>query len=249
MNIFDSWIATSPIAHRGLFDDKIPENSLAAFKNAVKHKVSIELDVTVLTDGVPVIFHDERLARMTGKDGFISGCAYKDIEKLVLHKTKERIPTLADALDVIDGKVPVLIEIKNYGKVGVAEKAVWKVLQGYRGEYAITSFNPYTLEWFKKNAPKVKRGQSASFFKDKEIIGVKKFFLKRMKLNKKVSEPNFIIYKAEDMPNKYVKKYYGKLPIIACVLKNAEEEERVKDLCDNFLFDSYTPSALEKNSK
>ena len=70
-----------------------------------------------------------------------------------------------------------------------------------------------------------------------------------MKLNKKVSEPNFIIYKAEDMPNKYVRKYYGKLPIIACVLKNAEEEERVKDLCDNFLFDSYTPSTLEKKSK
>ena len=71
MNIFDSWIATTPIAHRGLFDDKIPENSLAAFKNAVKNKLPIELDVSVLTDGVPVVFHDERLARMTGKDGLI----------------------------------------------------------------------------------------------------------------------------------------------------------------------------------
>ena len=100
-----------------------------------------------------------------------------------------------------------------------------KVLQKYSGEYAVVSFNPYSLEWFKKNAPKVKRGQSASFFKDKEITGIRKFSLKRMRLNKKVSEPNFIVYKAEDMPNKYVKKYYGKLPIIACVVRNAEEEE------------------------
>ena len=249
MNIFDSWIATTPIAHRGLFDDKIPENSLAAFKNAVKNKLPIELDVSVLTDGVPVIFHDERLARMTGKDGFISGCAYKDIEKLVLHKTKEKIPTLAEALEVIGGKVPVLIEIKNYGKVGQYEKAIWKVLQKYSGEYAVVSFNPYSLEWFKKNAPKVKRGQSASFFKDKEITGIRKFSLKRMRLNKKVSEPNFIVYKAEDMPNKYVKKYYGKLPIIACVVRNAEDDERMKDLCDNFLFDSFTPNALSNLKK
>ena len=249
MNIYETWIVKQPIAHRGLFDEKIPENSLASFKNAIKNKIAIDLDVSCLADGTPVIFHDEKLARMTGKDGFISNCKYADIEKLTLSGTKERIPTLEEALDVIDGKVPVFIEIKNYGKVGAFEKAVWKVLQNYRGDYAVISCNPYSLEWFKKNAPKVKRGQSSSFFKDKEIIGVRRFALKRMMLNKKVSEPNFIVYKAEDMPNKYVKKYYGKLPIIACVLKNAEDGARVKDLCDNFLFDSYTPTALENAKK
>ena len=93
-----------------------------------------------------------------------------DIEKLSLLKTKERIPTLAEALEVIAGKVPVLVEIKNYGKVGPFEKAVWKELVRYNGEYAIIAFNPYTLEWFKNNAPKVKRGQIASFFEDKEIV-------------------------------------------------------------------------------
>ena len=198
---------------------------------------------------MPQNTQQKMISKLPRQDGFISGCAYKDIEKLVLHKTKEKIPTLAEALEVIGGKVPVLIEIKNYGKVGQSEKAIWKVLQKYSGEYAVVSFNPYSLEWFKKNAPKVKRGQSASFFKDKEITGIRKFSLKRMRLNKKVSEPNFIVYKAEDMPNKYVKKYYGKLPIIACVVRNAEEEERMKDLCDNFLFDSFTPNALSNLKK
>lgn len=247
MNIFETWLVTTPIAHRGLFTDKIPENSLSAFKNAVKNKLPIELDVVGLADGTPVIFRDERLARMTGKDGFISSCTYADIEKLTLKGSKEKIPTFKEALDVIDGKVPVLIEIKNYGKVGVVEKAVWKELQGYKGEYAIESFNPYSLEWFKNNAPRVKRGQVASFFKDKEITGVKRFAMKRMLLNKKVSEPNFIVYAAEDMPNKYTKKYYGKIPVLVYTIKNEEEEKRLSTFCDNIIFDSYTPTSLKEN--
>lgn len=249
MNIYESWIVTSPIAHRGLFNEKYPENSISAIKNAVKNKLPIALDVSCLADNTPVVFHDEKLARMTGKDGFISGCTYKDIEKLTLLGTKEKIPTLAEALAAIDGKVPVLIEVKNYGKVGFYEKEIWKVLQGYSGEYAIQSFNPYTLEWFKNNAPKIKRGQIASFFKDKEITGVRRFSLKRMLLNKKISEPNFINYATEDMPNKYVKKYFGKIPVLVFTVKSAEEEERIKDFCDNIIFDSYTPSSLSEASK
>ncbi len=246
MSIYDSWLVKQPIAHRGLFNEKCPENSLSAFKNAVKNKMPIELDVSILTDGTPVIFHDEKLARMTGKDGFISNCSYEDIQKLTLSGTKEKIPTLQEALDTIDGKVPILIEIKNYGKVGPFEKAVWKVLQRYNGEYAVESFNPYSIEWFKVNAPKVKRGQVASFYEDKEIIGVSRFFLKRMWLNKKVSEPNFIIYKAENLPNKYVKKYYGQIPVLTYAIKSEEEEMRVKGFVDNFVFDSYIPTIYKK---
>ena len=230
MSIYESWLVKQPIAHRGLFDDKIPENSLAAFKNAVKNKLPIELDVSLLTDGTPVIFHDEKLARMTGKDGFISNCKYEDIQKLTLAGTKERIPTLQEALDLIDGKVPILVEIKNYGKVGPFEKAVWKVLQNYKGEYAVESFNPYSVEWFKVNAPKVKRGQIAAFTEEKEIIGVRRF----------------IVYKTENLPNKYVKKYYGEIPVLAYTVKNEEEEIRVNGFADNIIFDSYTPTSLKK---
>lgn len=248
MNIYESWIAKMPIAHRGLFDENIPENSLASFKNAIKNKVAIELDVTMLADGNIVVFHDKKLARMTGQSGFISNCTLEEISKLNLDGTKEKIPTLKSALETINGKVPVLIEIKNFGKVGALEKEVWKVLQEYDGEYAVSSFNPYTLEWFKNNAPKIKRGQIASFFKNKEITGIRRFYLKRMSFNKKISEPHFIIYQAEDMPNKYVKKYYGTLPVLTCSLKNSEEENRLAEYIDNFLFDSYTPNAFQKRA-
>lgn len=249
MNIYETWIATTPIAHRGLFNEKYPENSIAAFKNAVKNKLPIEIDVNCLADGTPVVFHDQKLARMTGKDGFISNCKYEDISKLTLAGTKEKIPTLRETLNVIDGKVPILIEIKNYGKVGLIEKAIWKELQDYKGEYMVESFNPYSLEWFKKNAPKIKRGQLASFFEDREITGIRRFALKRMLLNKKISEPNFIVYATENLPNRYVKKYYGVIPIVAYTTTNKEEEKRVREFCDNIIFDSYIPTSLEGQIK
>ena len=246
MNIYESWIAKSPIAHRGLFDENIPENSISAFKNAIKNNMAIELDVTMLADKTIVVFHDKKLARMTGQNGFISNTTIETLSDYTLLETKEKIPTLKQALDVINGKVPVLIEIKNFGKVGQIEKEVWKVLQDYSGDYAIASLNPYTLEWFKNNAPKVKRGQIASFFKNKEITGIKRFYLKRMSFNKKISEPHFIIYQSEDMPNKYVKKYFGVVPILTCSLKTQEEQNRLTEYIDNFLFDSYIPESIAK---
>ena len=124
MNIYESWIVKTPIAHRGYFGEDIPENSLAAFKQAIKHKLPIELDVTALADGTPVVFHDEKLARMTGHDGFISNSSLADIANLKLQGTKEKIPTFAEVLELVDGKVPLMIEIKNFGKVGPLEKAV-----------------------------------------------------------------------------------------------------------------------------
>ena len=249
MSIYESWIVKSPIAHRGLFGENIPENSLSAFKQAIKNKLPIEFDVSFLADGTPVIFHDEKLARMTGQDGFISNCTYSDVSTFRLQGTKEKIPTLAETLELVDGKVPLLIEIKNYGKVGPFEKAVWKELARYRGEYAIISFNPYSLEWFKENAPKVKRGQLASFFRDDKITGVKRYALKRMLLNKKISEPNFVVYNSQDMPNKYLKKYYGVMPVLAFTIKNEGEERRLKGFCDNIIFDSYMPEVLSKSQK
>ena len=246
MNIYESWIVKSPISHRGVHGEKAPENSLAAFKQSIKNKYPIELDVVALADGTPVVFHDEKLARLTGRDGFISSVSLSDISDFRLQGTKEKIPTLAEVLKVVDGKVPLLIEIKNQGKVGPLEKAVWKELMKYKGEYAVQSFNPYTLEWFKINAPKIRRGQLASFFRNGSVTGFKRFALKRMLLNKNISEPNFIVYDGADVPNKYLKKYYGVIPVLCYTIRTEGEENRLKGFCDNFIFDDYVPLVYRK---
>lgn len=240
MNIFESWIVKQPIAHRGLHNEEFPELSLGSFKNAIDNGYAIEIDVRPLADGTIVVFHDDKLGRMTGADGYISQMKYEDIKDLHLAKTNERIPTLEETLKYVDGRTPLLIEIKNMNKVGF-EKNVWKLLSRYKGEYAVQSFNPYSLEWFKLNAPFVKRGQLASFFKNEDLNPIKKYALKRMLLNKKISEPHFIGYKTEDMPNRFVKKF-SDLPILAWVVRDDEEYDRIKNHVDNIIFENITPN-------
>ena len=141
------------IAHRGLFDknNNIPENSIIAFEQAIKYGYSIELDVHLLNDGKIVVFHDDNLKRMTGIDKKVKDCNYDEIKKLKLDNTDCEIPLFEDVLKLVDKKVPILIEIKNDRKTGETERELIKLLKNYKGEYAIQSFNPFSLIWFKKN--------------------------------------------------------------------------------------------------
>ena len=240
MNIFETWIATKPIAHRGLHSDTVPELSLLSFEKAIENNYAIELDVRALADGTVVVFHDDTLGRMTGRDGYLSNLKYDDIRDIKLLKTSERIPTLKQTLDFVAGRTPLLIEIKNMGKVGDIEKEVFKLLSSYKGEVAVQSFNPATLEWFKNNAPHIKRGQVASFMKNTNLGLVKRMMLKRMAYNKKVSEPNFIAYHSEDLPNRFVKKFKN-LPLLAWCVRTDKEYKRVKKYADNVIFENITP--------
>lgn len=241
MNIFDSWLVQKRIAHRGLFEEGKPENSLAAFENAIANNYAIELDVRALKDGTIVVFHDDKLGRMTGLDGYISNCTYEDIKDARLLKTDECIPTLEQVLALVNGRTELLIEIKNMNKVGF-EKDVYKILSTYKGEWAVESFNPYSLEWFKHNAPHIKRGQLSSFFKGENLGCMKKFALKRMLLNNKISEPNFICYNLKDLPNRFVKKY-SELPLIAWCVHTPEDIEKAKKVADNYIFDNVRPKS------
>ena len=83
------------------------------------------------------------------------------------------------------------------------------------------SFNPYVLKWFKDNAPNIIRGQLSSFFKNETLSFFKKVALKKMLLNN-VSQPNFIAYDAQNLPNRFVRKY-NKLPLLAWTIRSQEE--------------------------
>lgn len=238
-NIFDSWLVNSYIAHRGLHDEESPENSLSAFKKAIDAGYPIELDVRMIEDGTIVVFHDEKISRMTSGDKYIHNFTKDDLENYTLLHTNEKIPTFEEVLNLVDGKVPLLVEIKNEGKVGEIERNVYKLLENYKGKYAVQSFNPYTIEWFKINAPHVTRGILSSFFKGDKLASFKKFALKRMVLNK-LCEPQFISYNYKNLPNKYVKKY-NNLPLIAWAIDSQQEYEKVIKYCDNIIFEGFTP--------
>ena len=159
-----SWIKETPIAHRGLHTKDIPENSLSAFENALKNNYAIELDVQFTKDKEVVVFHDENLKRITNDTRNIEDVNYDELKNLRLGNTNEIIPTLEEVLELVDSKVAILIEIKDCKDYIELSEKTYEILKGYEGNYAIQSFNPFILEWYKNNASEVVRGQLSGTF-------------------------------------------------------------------------------------
>ena len=240
MDLFKTWIVETPIAHRGFHDKNNPENSISAFKNAIAHGYAIELDVQMLSDGTVVVFHDESLSRMTGNDGYLQFLTKEDLPMLKLKDSKETIPTLEETLKAINGKTPIIIEIKNNSQVRELEQKVIEIIDGYKGEVAIASFNPIVLAYFKQHAPNILRGQLAGYLKNIKMKFVTRWALKRMILAKKVACADFIMYEAKTLPNRFVKRF-KKLPLLAWTIKSQEEYIKVVKYCDNVIFEGFEP--------
>lgn len=146
-------------AHRGLWDAESPENSLAAFRKAVDAGYGIEFDIHKTSDGKVVVFHDDTLIRMCGVDARVEDLTLAELRELRLLGTDQQIPTLEEMLALVDGRVPLLVELKgesvNTSLCPVADA----ILSHYKGDYIIESFNPLLVRWYKKNRPDVVRGQ------------------------------------------------------------------------------------------
>ncbi|MGN0601566.1 MAG: glycerophosphodiester phosphodiesterase family protein [Oscillospiraceae bacterium] len=183
------------IAHKGLLDmdNGIPENSLPAFELACKKGISIELDVRMTKDGKIVTFHDKSLKRMCGVDADISDFTYEQLSAFGLQNTNEKIPLLSQVLKLVEGRVPILVEIKDSFGLFDIEKRTYHLLKKYKGEYAVQSFNPISLLWFRIFAPKVERGQLISKFRGKKTG---EYLLRLLCANptvwKLISKPDFI---------------------------------------------------------
>ena len=224
-----SFLKKSLIAHRGLFNNKdVPENTIKAFQKAVKKNYLIELDVHLLKDNNVVVFHDNNLLRMTGVNKPIKDYTYQEIKKIKLLDTNEHIPLLKDALNLIDGKVPVIIELKSDNKVGLLEEELVKLLNKYRGIYAIKSFNPKTVYYFKRKYPNIIRGLLVDNFKKNKY---KHFALRTIFLTK----PDFISCSINNLPSKKIKKLRNKKLILGWTVKSNEDLDRIRDCCDNYI--------------
>ena len=237
-DIWNSFLTNKMIAHRGLWDKEAPENSMSAFKKAIEAGYAIELDINPIDDGTPVVFHDSKMSRMTGKDRYIQNISREEFDQTTLLDSGEKIPTFEEVLKLVKGKVPLLIEIKNQQKVGDLEKRVLELLKNYKGEYAIQSFNPYTLKWFYEHAPKIWRGQLSSFFKGEKLGFIKKFALRRLAL-KKVTHQDFVSYDIQNLPNRWTKKL--EIPLVAWTIKKQDDYIKALKYSDNVIFEGFEP--------
>lgn len=149
-------------AHRGLHGNGVPENSMAAFRNALENGYGIELDIHMLCDGNLAVIHDASLLRTAGADVKIEDLTTEQLGNFRLENTDERIPTFKQVLDLFDGKAPLIVELKpENGNHDLLTAKACEMLKEYHGLYCVESFDPRCIRWLKKNRPEIVRGQLA----------------------------------------------------------------------------------------
>ena len=232
----DHWLLKTPCAHRGLHNAEIPENSLLAYENACKNGFPIELDVQMTSDGYIVCFHDDNLKRMTGLDQDIRKTPYSTVKSLKLKSSAEIIPDFSEMLDFINGRVPLLIEVKAQLVSGIVDK-VLDALKGYKGEYAIQSFDPRIMNEVRVKNPEIIRGQLGSGYKNKMGFKVD-FALKYLPLNRKV-KPDFINYSVAHLPISKLKS--NGLPVLCWTVRSEEEKLKAQKYAVNYVFENILP--------
>jgi glycerophosphoryl diester phosphodiesterase/predicted Zn-dependent peptidase/chorismate mutase len=252
------WLVGIPIAHRGLHCAQalIPENSLAAFRRAAEAGYGIELDVHLSADGVPIVFHDEELERMTGVEAHLSELTGAELSALKLIPSRETIPTLREALMEIAGRVPVLVEIKNYGTpVGLLEEAVALLIDEYMNtgahQVCVQSFNPMSMKWFLKHRPHIIRGLISYSFPVEEVqLPASTRFLLRNLLFSPLCKPHYIAYEHQDIGRFKLRRLHRMrakgTPIIVWTVRTNDAARVAQMRADNYIFEEITPQITPK---
>lgn len=191
-------------AHRGLHsrDKSVPENSLEAFRLAAEAGYGAELDVQLSKDGQVVVFHDDTLDRVCGVPGRVDERTFEELQQLRLCGTAQRIPLFSEVLEVFRGRGPLIVELKNGKRNRELCEKTYALLENYRGEACVESFNPRIVAWFRFHGRDLVRGQLAAPTKDYVRDGFSKplgFALSRTLLNF-LARPQFIAYKIGHRP-------------------------------------------------
>ena len=233
-------------AHRGLFnmEAKIPENSMAAFRRAVELGFPIELDVQLTKDKQAVIFHDDSLKRMCGIDELLCNKTYDELCQLSLQDTQERIPLFSDVLNMVDGRVPLLVELKTIGKNTMVSVVANELLRRYKGPFCIEAFSPFVLRWFKEHHPDIIRGQLSEHFRRPSPHPGLLLFMAENLLFNWYSKPDFISYSyhyAKKCFSLKIIKYLFNAPIFAWTIRSAEAYRQCQKQFDSIIFDSFMP--------
>jgi glycerophosphoryl diester phosphodiesterase len=238
------WLLNAPIAHRGLHDENIPENSIPAFEKAIEHGFNIEIDVHLSKDGHLVVFHDADLKRMCGVDKAVKDCTLDELKTYRLKDTDCTIPTLDEFLDLVDGKVGILCEVKGLSPFdkSIAQATVDR-FKSYKGNVALQSFNFGAVICFRKDGSRP-FGQLITWGWKDAVKCSKMNWMGKLHICK-ISKPQFIAYDvrtyldAEKYINKQRKK--GK-PLLLWTINTPEKLDLARKVADNIIFEK--PSGL-----
>lgn len=207
------------IAHKGVHNSNTPENTIPAFIKSVDKNYIIELDIHILKDNKIVVYHDYNLKRLTNVNKIIETLSYEQLSKIKI-KNKYTIPTLNQVIHIVNGHTPILIEVKDLNNNSRFEEELVKILDDYKGLFAIQSSNPYVIDWFYKN-------------RKYYVLGLIVFNELNYKLIKKyIKKVDFISIYKKNLPF-----YINKL-VLGFTINNKKEIEKYKNLCDNLICDN-----------
>lgn len=241
MKEIPTWLTSRPIAHRGLHDSniKIPENSLSAFAKAIKENYPIELDIQIIKDGTVIVFHDYDLKRICGVSKKANTLTKETLGEHILFKTDQKIPTLQDVFDLVQGRVPILIELKTKASGKHLEKEVLQLLSNYKGEVALQSFNRSSVRWLSRHTSIYPVGQLSE---PSLTIRPLNHLLNYLQLNTHM-RPDFIAYDIDDLPNKTVTHFKNiGTPVLLWTVRSQSQIEEYRSVFDTIIFEGFTPS-------
>lgn len=233
-------------AHRGLHtkNKKVPENSLTAFRHAVINDYGIELDIQFSKDFQVVVFHDDTLDRVCGVHGRVDEFTYEQLKQFSLRGQKEQIPLFSEVLSIVDGKVPLIVELKTGKSNKRLCETAYRMLQDYKGDYCIESFNPLIVQWFKQNAPHILRGQLSAPYSSlkKELTKFQAFMLGNCICNV-ISRPNFIAYDKISKPfTVKLAESLGAMPVV-WTARDTDDTELLESKNQAVIFEFYHPTS------
>ncbi len=232
------------IAHRGLWNDTRPENSLIAFKAAVEKGYGIETDVRLSADGCLFLFHDDSLRRMTGDERKTESLTLTELKALRLQGTDERIPTLDQLLETVQGKVPLIIEIKPSARLTECCRLLDERMKRYGGSFMVESFDPRAVRWFMKHSPGTVRGQLCGKMPGKAARRkpLTAFVMASLTLNA-AGRPHFIALQHEtDNLSTRLVRLFGPC-MVAWTVRDPGRLEALRDRFDFQIFEGFEPES------
>ncbi len=227
---FARWLVQYDYAHRGLHGSGIPENSLAAAEAAIEQGLGIECDVQMSRDEVPMVFHDWDLERLTPGAGRVADHDARELEALPLAETDQRLVSLYHFIRFVNGRVPVLIEIKSQPgfEPRPALEAVTRTVATCPGPLALMSFDPRICGWLAKNAPQITRG----------LVGTDSYRngFEGMWRNETILEevqPDFLAVDRRDLERPEAHNWRArKRPLLTWTIRNPQERVAAQALAD-----------------
>ncbi|MFN4143209.1 glycerophosphodiester phosphodiesterase family protein [Aestuariivirga sp.] len=239
------FILARPIAHRGLHDiaKGIVENTSSAFQAALDHGYAIECDLQITKDGEAVVFHDETLERLTQAAGRVKDLTAAEMKQLAIRHSQDHVQTLAELLEQVAGRVPLIIELKSHwdGEERLAARAL-EVLKDYPGPHALMSFDPDAVAAVRRLSPQTIRGIVAerAFDSYYDALPLAKQIELRTFSHVERTRPDFVSFYFDELPWAPVSalRASGK-PVITWTIRSPQQAWRARRHSDQITFEGF----------